>query len=152
MNSVWSHNKKEIDESKFHVQLAAIRGHEDYSITNMYKDDFYTLLIKASEVNKGIRKVFDAKAGATNMPTFEFDTEQELNNFMGYLKTDFSRFCLALYKNSNSLHRGELDIVPWLDFTQTWDDGKLYKHFGIDEETQEYIREFLPDYHGIRRG
>jgi site-specific DNA-methyltransferase (adenine-specific) len=85
------------------------------------------------------------------MPTFEFDTEKKVDNFISYLKTDFARFCLSLLKNSQHLDRGELEFVPYLDFTNEWNDAKLFNHFGVDEEAQNYISEFLSDYHGIRK-
>ena len=48
------------------------------------------------------------------------------------------------------MENGEMEIIPWMDFTQSWDDEKLFKYFDIDQKTQNYIREFLPDYYGLR--
>ena len=93
--------------------------------------------------NKGIRK--------EDMPTFEFDTKQERDNFISYCKTDFVRFCLVLYKNNQHVDSKELTLVPWLDFTQQWNDEKLYNLFNVNKETINYIEEFLPDYHNIRK-
>jgi hypothetical protein len=67
------------------------------------------------------------------------------------LKTDFSRFCLAIYKTNSQLARGELALIPWLDFTASWDDEKLFEKFDVSQELQDYIRDFLPDYYGIRK-
>jgi hypothetical protein len=103
------------------------------------------MALKDSDKNKGIRK--SDSGGAT----LEFLTEIELDNFINYLKTDFARFCLALLKNKSDLHRGELEIVPWLDFTEEWDDEKLFEKFDVSQELQDYIRDFLPDYYGIRK-
>lgn len=143
-SDVWQHNKSEIDPKKFHCQLAAIRGNVNCTgiDSGIISDDFYTLVMKDLERNKGIRQ--------TGMPTFEFITENKRNNFVGYCKTDFVRFCLTILKNSQNCHRGEMRLIPWLDFTQEWDDKKLYKFFEINEETQKYIEDFLPDYYGIR--
>ena len=44
-----------------------------------------------------------------------------------------------------------MDLIPWLDFTEEWDDDKLFKKFDISQELQDYIRDFLPDFHGIRK-
>ena len=82
---------------------------------------------------------------------FYFKTEEERLNFFNYVKTDFARFCLVLYKNDRSLKNGPLTTVPWLDFTQEWNDDKLFKKFDISVEIQNYIREYLPDYHSIRK-
>ena len=135
---------------KYFVQLAAILGHWDKSCEKMVKDDFYTFVMKDSERNKGIRQPNLNKPGGPT-PTFEFNTEEKQINFIDYLKTDFARFCLSFLKIGQHLENGEMSIVPWLDFTQKWDDEKLFKYFNINEETQKYIREFLPDYHGVRK-
>jgi hypothetical protein len=147
--SIWS-NKIDVskfDTNKFHCQIAGIRGNVNLnsSNNNIVKDDFYTMALKDSDKNKGIRK--SDSGGAT----LEFLTEIELDNFINYLKTDFARFCLALLKNKSDLHRGELEIVPWLDFTEEWDDEKLFEKFDVSQELQDYIRDFLPDYYGIRK-
>ena len=151
--NVWN-NKIETmnDRSKFFVQLAAIVGTRDSSSSDrMVKDDFYTIVMKNSDGNRGIRKEFSNTSGVSNMPTYEFSIETEQTNFINYLKTDFARFCLSMYKIQVNNHRGELEIIPWMDFTQEWNDEKLFSHFEIDQETQDYIRSFLPDYHGIRK-
>ena len=131
--------------NKYFVQLARICGHANLTSEKMVKDDFYTMVMKTSDRNKGIRKTNQ------NPPTFAFDTETEQNNFIVYLKTDFARFCLSIYKNGVSLVGGELGLIPWLDFTEEWDDDKLFKKFDVSQELQDYIREFLPDYYGIRK-
>jgi hypothetical protein len=133
-----------INDSVFYVQLASIIGHSQQTGVTMLKDDFYTMVMKNSDNNKGIRK-------KENINTFCFNSEHEQNNFIKYLKSDFARFCLSLYKINANIHRGELEIVPWLDFTEEWDDEKLYKKFDVSQELQDYIRDFLPDYYGIRK-
>ena len=146
--SLWSNivDAKLQNSNKFYVQFAEIRGTPNRSKNSetMVLDDFYTMVMKNSEDNKGIRKV-------TIPPTFEFDTLKEVDNFINYAKTDFARFCLSIYKNASQLSRGELAIVPWLDFTEEWDDEKLFKKFNVSQELQDYIRDFLPDFHGIRK-
>ncbi len=113
----------------------------------MYCDDFYTMVTKDGELNKGIRK---PNAANSAYIVFSFDTEEERNNFIEYLKTDFARFCLSFYKNNINLATRTLAIIPWLDFTKRWTDKELYEKFNVSEELQNYITEFLPDYHNIR--
>lgn len=150
-DNIWSHElshqKLSLSPDKEYCQIAAIRGHEDYSINSMVKDDFYTLVMKKSDNNKGIRKAMDKRPG----PTYQFDTAQERDNFINYLKTDFARFCLSYLKIGQNVFYGEMALIPWMDFTQHWDDEKLFNHFNIDQKTQNYIREFLPDYYGFRK-
>jgi hypothetical protein len=144
--SVWSKNVSRAQSNLQYCQIAAIRGNVGKN-GSLFEDDFYTMIMKNSDDNKGIRKAMDKRPG----PTFEFASTIERDNFINYLKTDFARFCLSIYKNSANLFYGEMDMIPWLDFTQVWDDEKLFNHFDINKETQDYIRKFLPDYYGIRK-
>jgi hypothetical protein len=150
--NIWEYNIKQIDQSKFYCQLAAIRGTPNRSkgAVSMVLDDFYTMVMKNSDDNKGIRQPNLNKPGNPT-PTFEFNTEAERDNFIDYLKTDFARFCLSLLKNNGHLSSGEMELIPWLDFTEEWDDDKLFKKFNVSQELQDYIRDFLPDFHGIRK-
>jgi len=148
--SVWNKNVKAHDDKHFYCQLAVIRGNEvRNNPQRMHQDDFYTMCMKNDE-NKGIRQPNLTRPG-NPQPTFEFDTEFERDNFLNYLKTDFARFCLCLLKTNNNLAVGEMELIPWLDFTEEWDDEKLFKKFNVSQELQDYIREFLPDYYGIRK-
>ena len=148
--SVWSHNVKKLTYGKHYCQLAAIMGNHGKDKSRLVKDDFYTLTIRGSEENKGIRQPNLDRPGNPT-PTFEFDTEKERDNFLSYLNTDFARFCLALLKNNNNTSVGEMELIPWLDFTEEWNDEKLFKHFDVNKDLQDYIRSFLPDYYGIRK-
>jgi hypothetical protein len=129
---------------EYQAQLASMIGNWDKSHKRMVCDDFYTMTMIDSEGNKGVRL---PKSGCGY---YSFKTEVERDNFIKYTRTDFARYCLSLLKNKADLHRGELEIVPWMDFTQEWNDEKLFALFGIDQEMQDYIRAVLPDYHGIR--
>ena len=144
----WGHivSSKDIDNTLFYCQLAGIRGNVNLKSmsSDIVKDDFYTFVMKDILSNFDVRKN-DIKC------TFAFKTNLERTNFLNYLKTDFARFCLSIYKTNSHLDRGELEIVPWLDFTEEWDDDKLFKKFDVSQELQDYIKEFLPDYYGIRK-
>ena len=149
--SILDHNVFEIEEGKHYVQLAAIRGtpyRGNDCDAEILLDDFYTMVMKDSEGNKGIR---NSKVRKDGLLVWEFSSARVQDNFINYLKTYFSRFCLSLYKISQNNHYGELSLIPWLDFTQEWDDEKLFKYFNIDKQTQNYIREFIPDFHGVRK-
>ena len=124
----------------------AYRG--DNLDAGMLLNDFYTLVMKDFELNKGLR---NPNARKDHYLAWELESEKELNNFISYLKTDFARFCLSVYKNTNTGGYGEMSLIPWMDFAEEWDDKKLYKKFHINKETQAYITNFLPDYYGIRQ-
>lgn len=147
-DSVWNKrvSGEDIDHSKYYCQLADIIGHVNLTSKNsqMVKDDFYTMTIKNSKDNIGVRK-------STIQNTYCFDTEQERDNFLKYCETDFARFCIALLKNNTTFKAGENSLLPWLDFNEDWDDDKLFKKFDVSQDLQDYIREFIPDYYEIRK-
>ena len=156
-NDIGSNSLKKtskINKKLSYCQLAAIRGNVDtpdnerFINNDIVQEDFYTMVMIDSNENKGIRIEMNKPGGV--IPTFEFKTKVKRDNFIEYCKTYFARFCLAIYKNGQHLDNKELSLIPWLDFTQKWDDEKLFLHFGIDEKTQKYIRKFLPDYYGIK--
>jgi 16S rRNA G966 N2-methylase RsmD len=149
--SVWNKNVKSHDNTHFYCQLASIRGHviQNSHGKEIVKDDFYTMCMKDNE-NKGVR-IKDLQKPGNPIPTFEFGTELERDNFIKYLKTDFARFCLSLLKNNCDLSVGNMELIPWLDFTEEWDDDKLFAKFDVSQELQDYIKDFLPDYYGIRK-
>ena len=151
---IWSHNEKRIDSNKTYCQLSAMMGTaadlRDLKYKGkMVKNDFYTLT-RITSTNKGAQSNKLNKPG-NPVPTFGFASVMERDNFLEYINTDFARFCLAVLKNNLNVSVGEMELIPWLDFSQRWDDARLFNHFGIDQVTQDYIRKFLPDYYGIRK-
>jgi hypothetical protein len=148
--SIWSRNTKMIDPKLNYCQLAAIIGHTSKDPSVPVKGDFYTLTGRELSLNKGIRQPNLNRPGNPT-PTFGFSSVEERDNFLDYVNTDFARFCLAILKNGKNAAVGEMDLIPWMDFTQPWNDEKLFAYFDIDQKTQDYIRSFLPDYYGIRK-
>lgn len=142
----------------FHVQLATIRGH--ISSSSIFHVDFFTLIQKETKKSKGLRKLLSEnknlihqkdKELAQGEIVFSFVSEKEQDNFLKYLQTDFARLCLSILKTNCSIARGELTLVPWLDFTQSWDDDKLFSFFGYlkGHPIREYAKTFLPDYYNL---
>lgn len=63
-----------------------------------------------------------------------FDTQIEADNFRKYLMCKFPRFLLRLTYSSMNIAKGNFMFVPKLDFTEEWNDERLYNIFGLDEE------------------
>ena len=127
---------------RYMVEFSRIRGHCDNEggiDSLMPKDNFYTFLDKKAVVEEKENPRYDL--------WFKFQTEEEGKNFISFLKTDFARFSLAMYKFAQSLNNGELRFVPTLDFTQEWTDKKLNDLFNITEEEKSYINEIIPPYY-----
>jgi len=132
-------NKETYDSTKFYAQTMFGMAGGD-----MFANGFHIMLSVDSDKYCRIYE-------NNTKPAFKFNTLLERENFLNYCKTDFVRFCIALLKIDIPLISGEMEFIPWLDFSQSWDDEMLFKHFEIDQETQNYIRKFLPDYYGIRK-
>jgi hypothetical protein len=132
------------DPNSFFVDFTFIRGHSDLSGTlkTMFKDDFHTLFKKSINPKSGENPKYGI--------WFEFSTLQEAENFISYCKTDFARFGLAILKISQNQHAGEMKLIPWMDFTQEWNDEKLYSHFGITKEEQAFIKQVIPPFYDTR--
>ncbi len=123
------------------VEFTRIRGHIDNKgsmSSKILKDDFFTFIKKDTMVERKENPKYDL--------WFRFQTETEANNFLSFLKTDFARFSLAMYKFAQSLNNGELRFVPRLDFTQEWTDKKLNDLFSVTEGEQTYIKEIITPY------
>ena len=130
-------NFKNKINGRYFINTAQIRGHVDLKNDSMLKDDFYTFVTKDLKVeNEKKKHMF-----------FSFKTKSEAENFLIYLKTNFSRFCLSILKSNSQLDRGELEIVPWLDFSQEWTDDKLYKEFNLTEDEIKFIEKHIPKYY-----
>lgn len=144
-------------EDEWYCQLADTIGQPD-------RPEHYGFLLKDWTGNYGLRKTgLDANGNplikirkekevkeTAIKNSFKFSTMEEMHNFIDALRTDFMRFCLVKVKKNKHLESGELKFVPWLDFTQKWDDKKLFETFEISEDIQKAIKEFIPEYYGIK--
>jgi site-specific DNA-methyltransferase (adenine-specific) len=129
---------KDVIYGEYYVNISQIRGHVDLkSDTNMLMDDFYTIVTRDESVsNKKNKHMF-----------YSFKTHRESVNFLNFLKTNFCRFCLSIYKNNSQLDRGEMEIIPWLDFTIEWDDEKLSEYFSLSKIEIDFINKNIPPYY-----
>lgn len=123
---------------EYYVNIAQIRGNVDLnSDTNMIKNDFYTIVSRDNKVESKI----------DNHMFFKFVKQKDAENFLAYLKTNFSRFCLSIYKNNSQLECGELSLIPWLDFSREWSEEDLIKEFNLTEEEVKFIDKNIPKYY-----
>jgi hypothetical protein len=146
-----------VDVKKYQVQLAAIRGTpvrrrdvltaSKSSSSKMFKDDMYTLIQKDAENNKGIRNTESTESETI----LQVNLKKEQDSLLNYLQTDFIRLCLSLLKINQHTTRGELALVPWMDFTRSWTDDDLFSElkYNRGHAIREYAKTFLPDYHNL---
>ena len=133
-DNIWNHKYK---DGIYYANIAQHRGNHTKDGKKLYKSDFYTIFTKDDKPS--LEK--------TKHLWYGFNSENECLNFIKYLKTNTARFFLSIYKNNSQVCRGELEIIPWLDFTKEWTDEKLYKHFDISEEEIKFIEKNIPKYY-----
>jgi hypothetical protein len=137
-------NHKNKPEGEWYINVSQIRG----DVKNrdkrglgmdatMVADTFYTIVTK---------DIVPVKEKNKHM-VFCFSQKNYAENFLNFLKTDFVRFCLSIYKNNSQLDRGELEIIPWLDFTKEWNDKNLYEYFSLTKEEVDFIEKNIPKYY-----
>ena len=129
-------NYSELDNNL--CQIAKIIGTPTYDELNE-NIDFYTLVTKNPLNCIGVRKI--------GMNTFKFSSSNECINFVNFLSTKFVRFCLAIYKIDMNIEKNELQLIPWLDFKEEWNDQRLFEFFQISDEMQKYINLYIPNFH-----
>lgn len=127
--------------NKFLVQFMIMRANKRYE----KKSNFYVLqqLKINKEKENGVKE--DGEV------VYVFNTQEEKENFLKTSKTDFMRLCLSILKNNCHLRSGELNFVPWLDWSKSYSDEELFTMFGIEKghHLREYTKKIISDYWGI---
>lgn len=78
---------------------------------------------------------------------FGFQTKEEAENFLTYIKSYFARFCLSIAKFDRSLNPITLSSTPWMDFSKKWTDVELFEHFQLTKEEIEFIYKNIPSFY-----
>jgi site-specific DNA-methyltransferase (adenine-specific) len=99
----------------------------------------------------GMRKVFtkinilapNVVCTETYLVAGAFDSEEEALNLKAYMETRFFRFLVSQFMVSQDITKDRFAFVPILDFTQTWNDEKLYEKYGIDADEQAFIESVI---------
>ena len=147
-DNMLNHIQDQENLTDYSVALPLIRGGCEYG--KGVHSHFYALLAINYEKHKcdhTFRFSEASKMSGQPKPVYSFNNEEERENFLGYCKTKFVRFLMSLTKHGSNITRGELSTIPWLDFTQEWNDKKLCEEFNISEELWNYIDNFIPDYY-----
>jgi len=128
---------KEHRDFKYYLNLSQFRGNMSSKENEIFQNDFYTFVPKDKKIEKEIKQHL----------YFGFNSEEDANNLLLYLKTDFARFSLSLYKINMQLADGTLKSVPWLDFSKKWSDDELFKYFKITDKEAKFIKDTIPAYY-----
>ena len=72
-----------------------------------------------------------------------FDTTNECENAMSYIRTKFFRFLVLLRKNTQHATSKVYQFVPLQDFSHTWTDEMLYKKYNLTEDEIAFIESMI---------
>lgn len=73
-----------------------------------------------------------------------FENKKESENAISYIKTKFFHFMITLKKNTQHTTKKVYDFVPMQDFSESWNDLKLYKKYNLNNEEIAYIEKSIP--------
>ena len=132
--------------SKLYLKLNQIAGNRPKPGVLGNNPDFNCLLYKADVDANVLENLL------TTQPTKDgnyigINNKKEAKNMYEYLLLKPTRFCLSLYKINSNLHRGELKMVPYLDFSKKWSNEKFYSFFGLTEDEINFIETYIQDYY-----
>jgi site-specific DNA-methyltransferase (adenine-specific) len=72
-----------------------------------------------------------------------FDTEEEANNLITYLKTKFARFLMLQVLSSIMINKDVFMFVPMQDFSKPWTDEELYEKYDLTEDEIKFIESMI---------
>lgn len=136
---------KFIKNSPLWVKVNYIAGNLDSEGNK--RDDYYCLFYK--EYQDSLDDLISDDINTFNRNTgISVETHEEAINMLNYFKTKFCRFALSLNKIGTTIWTGKiLDSVPYLDFTETWNDEKLYNYFNLNKDEINYIENFISKFY-----
>lgn len=67
----------------------------------------------------------------------------ECNNLITYIQTRFFHFLVTLQKITMMAPKNVYSFVPLQDFTEPWDDAKLYAKYGLTNEEISFIESMI---------
>ena len=68
-----------------------------------------------------------------------FETREEAQNYINYIKTKFVRCIIAMVTATQQLSRANFRYVPVQDFTRSWEDSELYAKYKLTTKEIEFI-------------
>jgi hypothetical protein len=111
-------------------------------------DTGYYCLISKRAIHGNEKIIYSYKDTAPNRGQFiHFNTKTEAVNCSEFLICKFGRFLVSLYKTNGNFHRGELEIIPNLDFTRKWTSKQLYRYFKLNDAEIEFIENYIANWY-----
>jgi superfamily II DNA or RNA helicase len=72
-----------------------------------------------------------------------YDSAEEAQNVISYMKTRLFRFLVLFKKNTQNAPKGVYRYVPILDFSRAWTDKELYEKYELTEKEIEFIESMV---------
>jgi hypothetical protein len=72
-----------------------------------------------------------------------FDTKEETENYLTYLKTRFVRFLILQLISTQDISADKFRFVPIQDFSKPWTDIELYKKYNLSDDEIAYIESMI---------
>lgn len=72
-----------------------------------------------------------------------FKNQSICKNVVSYMKTKFFRFLMILIKNTQDVPRRVYSFIPVQDFTQEWNDKKLFAKYKITKSEIDFIETLI---------
>lgn len=72
-----------------------------------------------------------------------FDTENEAQNQLGYIKTKFARFLIMQLTSTQHITKNNYALVPLQDFNEEWTDEKLYAKYKLTDAEIAFIESMI---------
>ena len=98
--------------------------------------------VKTDKVNSIIGEPNTCCSG-TYIIAGPFNDENETKNAQSYIDTKFFHFLLSLKKVSQDTVKGCYFFIPIQDFSEKWNDEKLYKKYNLTKEEIDYIENLV---------
>lgn len=78
-----------------------------------------------------------------------FDTQNECENVVSYINTKFFHALVSLIKISQHATKTVYQLVPMQDFSQPWNDAKLYSKYGFSDDEIKCVEDAIRSLDGV---
>lgn len=72
-----------------------------------------------------------------------FETTENLNNVISYIRTKFFHFMVSIVKSTQNTMQKAYTYVPIQDFSKPWTDKELYAKYGLTQEEIELVEDSI---------
>lgn len=72
-----------------------------------------------------------------------FDSLNEANNCLSYIKTKFFRALLFYNRHSLNISKESFSLIPMQDFSKLWTDAELYAKYNLTQEEIDFIESMI---------